>query len=332
MVIKISAKNSFSKLTQKIHAAKAERIIRSANIKPQVLEEVKIITDPTIDHFESSTIINSLSMFKANCNDVNENTTIEEIIKIKKSYDRIMDKNRKENNLLRTVKEVEAIADELTQSNYEPSKRIGNILYGKILRTYEEAARPEKVIEVTDKCMPWFNEKKDYLHLRSRLNAKSFAYEKLDNKKKHYETLKEEFKLLKYISINYEDAKNNFLSLEKRPAPLNSIYKELCVVSRKLAEMTAHKKRNKAIQYLIEWKKCALKIGSKDLRPITNRIRNIKESPSRNKLQKCSLCDIKEAEIAKERRRLDKTKATPLTLSNYKKTKKVFDKRCKNSN
>ncbi len=333
-------KSDFSKFTKKIQEVK-KTATKSQNAL--LTDTPSIISSPTTDVYQPRPWEDDFEYFQKKCDGFNDESTTADLIAIKKEYNQILSRAQIRGRLKCFLSKTEILADNLCASKIEilddtpiiPNsgmhKRLAGILYSQLIKIYQETNQNKKVIEIADKCIPLHKEKNDFLHIRSRLTAKRNAYKMLGDKKNNYKTLKQELKYLKAISINYQAARDNFNSLEKPPSSLKQIYKEIASVSEILAEMTAHKKRNQAINYLIEWKHAVENLGERvdkiELSKIERRFENIKTSPVTNKLQKCTLSDIRKASMAKARRSLGKKQNAPLSLCSYKKAKSTFESR-----
>lgn len=274
-----------------------EIIKKQAQIASQAARQVEPQTPPlafkvnpqlTTDVVEVKKIVlkRDYEFLEETCAKISDDTKTAEITDLKNNFIDLRKEAIKNNTKEEFCSKMTPLTKTLIESDNEQKQNLGKIFIEELIRKPKEFGYNETVIPLAEKGLELCYQANDKVHALEHLTYLQKAYEATGNKKKSFETIKESMSCVDYILNNYDTIQKGTVSRER-------FLKDKAHLKSDFACMIAHKKRNKAIQYLVEAKTISEQLGLKrNARFIDVQIQRIKTSKMINKLQEYSSQDM----------------------------------------
>lgn len=262
-------------------------------VEPQVTAQTpqlgfKVSPQLTTDVVEVKKIVlkRDYKFIEETCENISDTTKSAEIENLKNCFIDLRKEAFKNNTPEEFCSKMTTLTKTLLECENEQKQKLGKIFIEELIRTPKEFGYHKTVIPLAEEGLKCSYQANDRIQALEYLTYLQKAYKENGDKKKSFETMKESMGCVDHILNNYSTLPTGTASRErflKYKAHLKSDF----------ASMIAHKKRNKAIQYLLEAKTINEQLGLKrNVRFIDVQIQRIKTSKMINKLQEYSSRDM----------------------------------------
>lgn len=181
------------------------------------------------------------------------------------------------------------ITEQLMDYPHNPQRRLGNIFCKELADAPFSMKTHKKIANLIEKSIKLYEDNNDPIHALGRYHALQKRHELANARKENHYTLIKSLKCVDNLINNYDVAKSKYNSFFSQCKPIENYYKEKAYIYTQLANLSAHKKRNKAIEYLLEARAIYSNFGmTKELIFSEEQIKRIKTSKMLNKLRNYS--------------------------------------------